>query len=52
MAEAIAKTVDLIRDSRSHLLALSLLRSASPVYPLAVNIALGAAKYAELEVSR
>jgi hypothetical protein len=52
MAEAITKTVDLIEDSLSHLLALSFSKSASPVYPLAVNIAQGAAKYAELEVSR
>ena len=50
MAEAITKTVDLIGDSRSHLLALSFSKSASPAYPLAVNIAQGAAKYAEVEV--
>ena len=47
---AVAEAVDLLSESRTGLLALSFAKTASEGYPLAVNVAQGAARYAEVEI--
>lgn len=44
--------VDLVNDSITHLLAVSFAKTSSKNYPLAVNVAQGAAKYDELTIGR
>lgn len=50
MTNEILSTVDLIKDSLTHLLTVSFGKSSSPSYPLAVNVAKGASKYDEIRV--
>jgi hypothetical protein len=52
MSSELVTAVDPLKDSLDHLLAVSFSKSTSQVYPLAVNIAEGAAKYLEIEVNR
>ena len=47
----LTRRVDPVEDSLTHLLAISFGKSSSPSYPLAVNVAQGATKYAELEIA-
>ncbi len=47
---AVAETLDPLAESRTGLLAVSFAKSASDAYPLAVNVAQGAARYAEVEI--
>jgi hypothetical protein len=50
MTNEISPTVDLIKDSLTHLLTVSFGKSTSPSYQLALNVAKGASKYDEIKV--
>lgn len=52
LMRTVAEAVDLLSASRSGLLALSFAKSPSDAYPLAVNVAQGAACYAEVEIGK
>jgi len=49
---ALADTVEPLAESRTGLLAVSFAKSPSEAYPLAVNVAQGAARYAEVEIGK
>ncbi len=49
---ALAEVLDPLAASRTGLLAVSFAKSPSDAYPLAVNVAQGAARYAELEIGK
>ena len=49
---ALAEALDPLAESRTGLLAVSFAKSPSAAYPLAVNVAQGAARYAEAEIGK
>lgn len=51
MENKILSTVDLIKDSMTHLLTVSFGNSSSHSYPLAINVAKGASKYEEIKIA-
>jgi len=52
MSNLPAPKVNLVEDSRTHILAIAFPRTNSQVYPLAVSIALGAAKHDTMNIGR
>ncbi len=52
MKRALAESIDPLSGSRAGLLAVSFAKSPSEAYSLAVNVAQGAARYAEVEIGK
>ena len=52
MTQDVAKLVDPVKDSFNFLMVIAFGKSSSPSYPLAVSVAQGAAKYAEVPLGK
>ncbi len=52
MKRALAESIDPLSGSRAGLLAVSFAKSPAEAYPLAVHVAQGAARYAEVEIGK